>query len=47
MKEGDWLVCVHHFTKGKKYQPISGSPLSTLHILNDNGKRTQPTNQIK
>lgn len=47
MKRGDWIVCVHHrftnFTKGKKYQLIGDSLLSTLHILNDNGKRTQPS----
>lgn len=47
MKEGDWLVCVHHrfanFTKGKKYQLISGSTSSTLHILNDKGEMGKPS----
>ena len=47
MKKGDWVVCVHHrfanFTKGKKYQLISDSPLSTLDILNDHGGRAWPS----
>jgi hypothetical protein len=47
MKKGDWVVCVHHrfanFTKGKKYQLISDSPLSTLDIVNDKGERGFPS----
>ncbi len=47
MKEGDWIVCVHHrfanYTKGKKYQLLSDKNGTTLDIRNDIGERGYPS----